>query len=271
MSYITKERSLIRGEPVELYYFKRGNDYWAYNSSDIPITHAARIYEPALIRRGDRELTSNSLKSLLKIEVDRTNKFAIAFVFTPVEHVTELTVYRGHRILESNGAFDFVEYWKGYVYTVKFLPQIVNIIASPKTNSLKRSGLMRKFQRSCGYPIYSTRCALLKANYLRSGTIISIDGTKIEATIFGTESNMWFRGGLFEADNQNRTITWHEGNYIRVTHKISSLEVGMSFNAYAGCDHSGSACYNKFNNKINYGGQEFIPNKNPFVGDSVAL
>ena len=270
MSYTTKEQSLIRGEPVELYRFKRGTEYWTYNSSDIFITYAGKIYEPVLIRRGDIELTSNSLKNLLKIEVDRANKFAIAFISTPVEHTTELVIYRGHRDLESNGIFDFVEYWKGYIYVVKFLPKIVNIIASPKTNSLKRSGLMRKFQRSCGYQVYSTRCGLLKSNYVRSGTIISIDGTKIEATIFGTEVDDWFKGGLFEADNQSRMIVWHEGNYIRIDHRIYSLEIGMSFNAYAGCDHSASACHNK-NNKINYGGQEFIPNKNPFVGDSVAI
>lgn len=271
MSYTTKERSLIRGEPVELYRFKRGGQYWTYNSSDIVITYTGKIYEPALIRRGDIELTSNSLKNLLKIEVDRANKFAVAFISIPVEHTTELVIYRGHRDLESNGIFDFVEYWKGYIYVVKFLPKVVNIIASPKTNSLKRSGLMRKFQRSCGYQIYSTRCTLLKADYLRSGTIISIDGTKIEATIFSTEANDWFKGGLFEADNKSRMIVWHEGNYIRTDHIIHSLEVGMPFDAFAGCLHSGSVCHNKFGNKINYGGQEFIPNKNPFVGDSVAI
>lgn len=269
MSYTKKEQSLIRGEPVELYRFKRGGEYWTYNSSDIAITYAAKIYEPELIRRGDIELTSNSLKNLLKIEVDRANKFAVAFLYTPVEHITELVIYRGHRALESDGTFDFVEYWKGCVHVVRFLPKTVNIIASPKTNSLKRSGLMRKFQRTCGYQIYTTRCTLLKSNYIRLGTIISIDGTKIEATIFGTEIDGWFVGGLFEADSQTRMITWHEGNFIRLTHKIMSLEAGMSLDACAGCPHSASACHNKFNNKINYGGQEFIPNKNPFVGDSV--
>lgn len=271
MSYTEKEQSLICGEPVELYRFKRGNIYWTYNSSDISITYAGKIYEPVLIRRGDIELTSNSLKNLLKIELDRTNKFAIDFISIPVEHITELVIYRGHRKQFLNSSFDFVEYWKGYIYAVKFLPKTVEIIASPKTNSLKRSGLMRKFQRSCSYQIYSSRCTVLKTNWNRDGEIISIDGTKIEATIFGIEENGWFTGGLFEADNQNRMIIWHEGNFIRIAHRIFSLEVGMSFNAYAGCDHSTSACKNKFNNKINYGGQEFIPNKNPFVGDSIIV
>lgn len=266
MSYNEKEQSLIRGEPVELYRFNRGNEYWTYNSSSLPITYAGRIYEPSLIHRGDIELTPNSLKNLVKIKVDRANTFAVDFISTPVEHITALVIYRGH----GNGSFDFVEYWKGFVYVVKFLPKIVSIVASPKTNSLKRSGLMRKFQRSCSYQLYSVRCTLLKADYKRSGTIVSIDGTKIEATIFGTESNGWFTSGIFEANNRSQMIVWHEGNFIRLAHRIYSLEVGMSLDVYAGCDHSASACKDDFANKINFGGQEFIPNKNPFVGDSVA-
>ncbi|GAI83645.1 unnamed protein product, partial [marine sediment metagenome] len=222
MSYTAQEKSLICGEPVELYRFKRGNEYWTYNSSDISITYAGKIYQPVLIRRGNIELTSNSLKNLLKIKVDRTNEFAVAFISTPVENITELVVYRGH----GNGSLDFVEYWKGYVYAVKFLPKTVEIIASPKTNSLKRSGLMRKFQRTCGYQVFSTRCTLLRADYISYGTIISVAGTKIEATIFGTEVDGWFTGGLFEADNKSQMVIWHEGDFIRLAHRIFSLEVG---------------------------------------------
>jgi len=113
MSYNEKEQSLICGEPVELYRFKRGNEYWFYSSSDIPITYMGHIYEPDVIRRGDIELTSNSLKNLLKIEVAHTNKFTTTFISTPVAYISELIIYRGHRNLESNGVFDFVEYWKG--------------------------------------------------------------------------------------------------------------------------------------------------------------
>jgi len=266
MDYFERERSLVWGEPIELYRFRRGFEYWTYNNTARAITYETRIYEPVLISGGDIELTTNSLKNLLRIKVDRENPFAISFISTPVEHITELVIFRGQGGESSN----FVEYWKGYVYAVEFLPKIVEIIASPKTNSLKRSGLMRKYQRSCGYQIYSRRCTLLKTNYEKSGTIISIEGTKIEATIFGTEANNWFTGGLFEADNRSQMVIWHEGNFVRIAHRIVSLEVGMSFKVYAGCDHSSSTCKDKFGNKINYGGQEFIPDKNPFVGDSVA-
>ena len=266
MSYTEREKSLVRGEPVELYCFKRGATYWTYNSSDRNITYAGKIYQPVLIQRGEIELTANSLKNLVKIKVDRTNVFAVAFISTPVENITELTIYRGH----GSEAANFVEYWKGYVYGVKFLPQIVEIIVSPKTNSLKRSGLMRKFQRSCGYQVYSMRCSLLRTDYIFYGTIISIVGTKIEAAVFGTKANGWFASGIFEANNRSQMVVWHEGNFIRLAHRIFSLEVGMSLSVYAGCDHSAVICKDKFSNKINYGGQEFIPDKNPFVGDSVA-
>lgn len=268
MGYVEKEQSLISGEPIELYRFKKGDQFWTFNDSNVSIIYNGKIYDPALIRRGDIELTSNCLKNLLKIEVDKTNKFAVNFISTPIEGITELTIYRGHGVDPAN----FIAYWKGSVFSVQFKPKIVIIVASPKTNSLKRSGLMRKYQRSCSYVLYSTRCTMVKANYKREGTIISIDGTKIEAIIFGTEVNGWFINGLFEIDSRSRMIVWHEGNYIRLMNKIQGLKIGDSFDAYAGCNSSATMCQSaKFNNKINYGGQEFIPDKNPFVGDPISI
>jgi len=114
------------------------------------------------------------------------------------------------------------------------------------------------------------RCSLLRTDYIFYGTIISIVGTKIEAAVFGTEANGGFASGIFEANNRSQMVVWHEGNFIRLAHIIFSLEVGMPLSVYAGCDHSAATCKDKFSNKINYGGQEFIPDKNPFVGDSVA-
>jgi hypothetical protein len=117
--------------------------------------------------------------------------------------------------------------------------------------------------------LYSTRCTILKSNYIRSGTVYSVDGRDISATIFGTEVDGWFTGGTFEAGEYSRLIVYHVGTAIKIAHSIRELELNDSFNAYPGCDHSPNHCLNKFSNKINYGGQEHIPSKNPFTGDSI--
>ena len=43
----------------------------------------------------------------------------------------------------------------------------------------------------------------------------------------------------------------------------------IEFVAYAGCSHLVAECINKFSNGINYGGQEYLPTKNPYVGDPI--
>lgn len=269
MTYTSKEQSLASGEPIELYSFRKGTTYWTYNSNNgVNVTYGGKTYEGVVIRRGDIELSLNSLKNLVKVEVDRSNAFAVNYIFAPLDDVIEAIIYRGH-----DG--DYVTYWKGYVYAVGFNSKTAIITLSPKSNSLKRSGLMRKFSRRCNYPLYSIRCTMLKSNYKVTGTIDSISGKEIVATEIGTKADDWLLGGIFESGDFSRMINYHNQSEekIKIAHSIPNLAVGDSFNVYAGCDHCASTCKNKFSipstNKLNYGGQEFLPNKNPFSGDSI--
>jgi len=43
----------------------------------------------------------------------------------------------------------------------------------------------------------------------------------------------------------------------------------IEFVAYAGCSHAVGMCLNKFNNIINFGGQRYLPTKNPYTGDPI--
>ena len=269
MSYLSKEQSSASGEPIELYSFRKGTTYWTYTSSGIDIVYGGRTYvskDP--IRHSDIELSLNSLKNLVKVEVDRSNAFAANYIFAPLDGVVEVIIYRGH-----DG--DYVTYWKGYVYAVGFNSKTAVITLSPKSNSLKRSGLTRKFSRRCNYPLYSTRCTQLKSNYKVTGVISSVTGKEVVATILGTKTDNWFLGGMFESGDYTRMINYHNQSEqkIKIIHSITGLAAGDSFNAFAGCDHTAATCKTKFSipstNKLNYGGQEFLPNKNPFSGDSI--
>ena len=282
MGYTEKEQSLISGEPVELYAFNKDDQFWTYTCGNIPITFQGRLYEPVLIRRGDIEQGTNFQKTLVQIEVDRTNKFAINYIPAPIEGIVQLTIYRGHGIDPAN----FVMYWRGFVFLVKFKSKFITIVVSPKTSSLKRTGLMRRYQRLCGLPIYTTRCGLSKLKYRISGTISNINGTEITAPIFGSTPGSyqdWLTGGIFELTDYSysQMIVYHSksNSKIIIAHRIRSLEVRDEFYACAGCNHAAITCQEKFEtdvnptlgNKLNYGGQEFIPDKNPFMGDGIAI
>lgn len=266
-NYLSDEQSAIYGQPVELYLFNRDNiEYWSYTSSDSIIVFNGRSYIPVLIRRGDIALDLNSLKTRIEIETDLSNPFARNFIDEPLEGKISLTIYRRH--LNS-----FITYWKGYVQGVKFKSKTAVILSGLKNASLKRSGLMRKYQRNCGLPLYSIWCGILKTNslYYIDGTINSVDGRTIDATIFGTKVTDWLLGGILKTDDGSclQKIVYHVGNEIKIARAVSALKAGDTFRAWAGCDHLKSTCDTKFENKLNYGGQPHLPDKNPFAGDAV--
>ncbi len=262
MAYLVDEQSSISGQPIELYCFNRRDSFWTQTSANIVVVYDGKTYAPTLIRRGDIEASINTLKNLLDIEVDRTNDFAINYIYAPVDGIVTLTIYRGH-------AGSYVPYWKGTVLNVKFKSKTATITAGPKTNSLRRTGLMRKFGRRCGLPLYSSLCTVLKASNKVEGNVSTVSGVDVNSSAFGVKTDDWFVGGPFESGDETRMIVYHVGNDIKLASSIRPLKVGDAFQAFAGCNHTSVICKHKFDNKLNYGGQEFIPDKNPFVGDPI--
>ena len=268
--YTGDERSLTNAGPEELYLFNEADtNYWAFTSSDSDILFDGRTYQAVLIKRGNINLNANSLKTQLELETAIDNSFAVNYRNGPIERPVQLTIYRRHNYSPT----DFITYWNGFVRAVKFNPKRASIIAGLRTTSLKRLGLMLKYQRTCGLALYSTRCGISKADsdFFVTGSVLTINGVTITATEFGTEADGWFLGGSFRTNDfsMNQKIVFHGGTTIRVSRAVSSLEVGDSFTARAGCDWSRATCRNKFANELNYGGFPHLPDKNPFEGDAI--
>jgi len=266
-NYLNNEQSQQDGQPIELYLFNRADiEYWSYTSSDLNIYYNGKNYEAVLIKRSNIRLNSNALKTSIEIEVNLSNPFVQNFISEPIEGIIQLIIYRQH-------FNSYVTYWKGYVGGVAFKGKTVVIFVGLKTSSLKRLGLMRKYQRNCGLPLYSKWCTISKDNtsYKVSGIINSVNGVTIDATVFGTKPNGWFLGGIFKTNNGNclQRIAYHNETIIKIARPVSALTALDTFVAWAGCDHLKATCKTKFFNKLNYGGQPYIPDKNPFIGDPI--
>jgi uncharacterized phage protein (TIGR02218 family) len=265
-NYLNLEQSIQDGNPIELYRFSKGATIWNYTSTDFIISYLGENYTPEALRRGDIRLDVNTLKTNLEIEVPLTNPLARLFIPEPVEGVIQLTIYRYHNS-------SFVTYWKGYLRGVKFKTNTAILILGLKTTSLKRFGLMRKYTRNCGIPLYSPLCMILKtdSNFYVDGTVNSVSDTTVDATIFSTKTDGWFLGGIFKTDSDSvlQKIVYHSGTEIRISRSVLALAAGDTFRAWAGCDHLKGTCKTKFSNKLNFGGQPYLPDKNPFVGDPI--
>lgn len=109
------------------------------------------------------------------------------------------------------------------------------------------------------------------SDFFVTGSVLTVDGNSITATALGTETDNWLLGGVFETDDSSviQKITFHKGTTIKIARAVSALAVGDSFTARAGCDWARTTCRTKFSNELNYGGQPYLPDKNPFSGDAI--
>ena len=262
MSYESVEASINSGKPIELYDFSFGVDHWRYTSSPEAVTYLTNEYQPEMIERSDLEITDNAFKNELEIKINRNNLLFYTFIHAPVEGILSLTIYRGHDP-------DYVTFWAGVVSQVNFNTDEITITATPRTSSLLRTGLRRKYQKLCNHPLYKAGCSVNRESYKITGTIATISGFTIVSAVFATKADGWFNAGEIIVGDAERLITTHVGSTITISRGIYGAVAGNSFTAYAGCDHSMDICRTKFDNLINYGGQPWIPTKNPFSGDAI--
>lgn len=262
MAFEDKETSLIESRPDELYLFVKGATYYAQNSGTQDVSWGGRTWLSKLIRRSSKRISTNSLKSTMTLVTSLSNEFVLPYIFAAPDAVVSFTLYRGQ-------SMDYVPYWRGFVAEVNFRPDVVEIYCSPMTSRLKRSGLMRKFSRSCGLPVYTSRCGLVTGSHQVNGTIDSASGLTVTSTIFGTKADQYFRGGWIEANGYSRMVVDHQGNDVLLNSPIPSLAAGMAVLGQMGCPHSKSFC-NSVGNGINFGGHAWLPHKNPFTGDALA-
>lgn len=307
MSYWAIEESAKEGNPIELYHFQAQGVSWRYTSADKHIYMAGHgqdesppsenyydiyfdenVYVSVPITRNDIDQTNDISKSDLEVTVARNNPLAGLFILNAPETVTSLTIYRGHKLVGSADvspefspeyspgdefvpdrfeSTDFITVWKGRVVTVSFAGDEAKFNCESVFTSLKRYGLLAKYQYICRHPLYSAgRCNVSKESYLHTGEIGEIDGLLLAIHGVDGQPNGWYVGGYIQIGQfVHRHIVGHEGNVVKINKPLSpDIEVGMSANIYAGCDHSLATCRDKFDNLLNFGGFPFIPLINPF-------
>lgn len=264
MAYIDDEISLQNSQPIELHLFQSATTSWAYHSSNIGTTidYSGYSFAGETIKCSARSISSNSLKNQLTVSIALSNDFVAPYKIAPIEELIRYTLYRGQ-------SGDYVQQWKGKVAKINFKRNVAEILVVPGTQELKRSGLTKRFSIQCILPLYSSKCTVDYSLYSITGTISTVSGLTVTATEFASKADNYFRGGVLIANGRERMIDYHVGNTVMLYSVLPGLVPGMSFEARRGCPHTDSACYTDFNNHLNFGGQPYIPTKNPFVGDAI--
>lgn len=261
-TYQDYEDSAALGKPIELYdIYNSDGTHWRYHTGAIGdvITYNGNDYESGIVERSEIVLGSDFTDdNTITLKFTKGDLFAEQFISSPIDSRVFLMAYRQH---EAN----YVTIYRGYLVLVTFDEKgIPEGKFESIMNSTQRMGHRRRCSRLCNHALYEGGCGLNQESYKVTGTITNISGNIITSSEFATKADGWFVGGKIVVGTAWRLMIAHSTNTITINRAFIDTSVSDTFTAYAGCIHTPSICTSKFSNKINFGGNEFIPLDNPF-------
>lgn len=273
------ETSVERGQPVELYKFIYGDaptSFYAYTSAEQPIDLGGETYFPLPAVSHDKiKATSKFTETELRIQIPRSAEIASLFQGYPPGRVVSLIIRQGHvPNSDDPGAWatgeNFPVAWTGRVLEVLPDNMVHTFVCESSGVGLKRPGLRRNYQWPCPLVLYGARCAADKAAAKTTQVVQSIAGNKVTlpAGWMGTHVAGDYVGGLAEwttpDGTEARTVLRVETD---VTIVLAGPPIGLSatdsIDVFLGCPHTLDGCETLHNNIVNYGGQPWIPTRNP--------
>lgn len=273
MAFANFEESRFEGTPKTLYHFQYGEEadsYYAYTDNEEDITFGGKVYVATPITRGNIVSQGNLDKSTMEVTAPRDIEVAGLFtLWVPSSPVT-LTIRQGHLDDPDN---EWPVCWAGLVLGSTRVDSDVKFTCEPASSSMRRPGLREFYGTSCPHVVYEENsCRANKAARTRAGqTVNALSGFNVtlESGWQGAFENRVFRNGWIEWVKDGRRhirsiLSVTSGGVIKIKGAISGLlEVGDTVDVVAGCNHQRTDCLTLHENIHNYGGQDWIPYKNP--------
>lgn len=264
MSYTTTDTSRQNGRPVELFKFTDGTTSWHYCTGDVPTYYNDDEYIPATISRTATESSQEFGKSKLTIRMPHNMALAQFLAGGYPNGPITVTLFRVHL-----GDDEFITHWRGRILSTSWRDIEASILCEPVFTSLQRAGLRAVYQRQCRHALYGSGCGASKASFKIDGVVDTAIENQVFSLAAGAQADNYFTGGMIKALGASRLIVAHTGNSMTLISPIPGLFGGTPLELYPGCDHTLETCSAKFSNSLNYGGQPWLPTKNPFSGDAI--
>jgi uncharacterized phage protein (TIGR02218 family) len=252
---------------IEFYKIVEGSTEWYLTSSDTAITYNGDIYIPTAIGRTEVENKNELAKANVDLSLNIDHELSQRHLGSIIDNDVSLTIFSS-----ENG--DVYVIWKGRLAAVKPEGAKMKLVFESLYTSLRRPGLLDRFQRNCRHTLYGRGCNLDKNDFEESSTATAVAGAVVTCPAAASFADGTFIGGMLKSpDGTFRFIVNHVGNQITLVRPIDSLSEAVSVGIqnvklYPGCDRTRQMCNSRFNNLANNGSFAFIPTRNPFNGSS---
>ncbi len=291
MSFAEIELSRDKGSPVELYLFLYRSSapfrYFAYTDAEQPITifdetiEENITYQPIAIDRDTIKASGRLDKQALEVRTPQSVGLADLFRFFPPSETVNLFIRQGHA---DDAVSQFLVCWSGRVLNFKVQGAEAIYSCEPIATSLRRAGLRRNYQYGCPHALYGAQCKANKAAASTDVVVLGVNRAVVTLSSSWSSRKSKYVNGMAEwttADGlvERRSILrCNSDGTVVLDGRAAGLTAGMTVTMILGCDHTvtdcggivlsgGTATYdatkNLHDNIQNYGGQPWIPTKNP--------
>lgn len=256
----------------EFYDFARGAQHWRYTTDAAAVVYAGQTYAPqAGMKRSAIVLTQELEKAALQITVPWDFPLLDIYRPTPPSQRVTVTVYR-----LAKGATTATIAWTGVVTDIDDPDENTSIVnCAGGLSELTTQGLQRKAQKTCPLTVFSSgrgQCNKDQASVRVDGIVTGGSGTAVQASEWAAKPDGWFNGGFIRWSiglaTEMRFVVSHVGDTLNLL-TPAVIPVGQSVAALPGCDHTILGGCTKLANVPNFGGQPYLPLKNPMGGDPI--
>jgi uncharacterized phage protein (TIGR02218 family) len=274
MSFGSQEESRQLGEPVNLYQFRYGpgaNDVFCYADCEEEVVFNGLTFIPTPIDRDNITSKTSLDKAELEIRTLQDTQLANLFRYYPPSEVVTLVIFQGHN---QDISQQWLAAWSGRVLGFKIDGNMAHYTCLPVSTSMQRPGLRRHYQYGCPHLLYGQgagRCNANKAAATITRTVSALFSNAIELpNSWETDSarKLKYANGMIEWTGGGRTerrtiLDIQSDNRLLLSGPVRNLTVGATVSISLGCNHKMDDCASLHNNIVNFGGQPYIPLKNP--------
>tara|TARA_R110000803_G_scaffold20201_5_gene52222 strand:- start:387 stop:1214 length:828 start_codon:yes stop_codon:yes gene_type:complete len=266
--------SVEDSQPLEIYEVTLSGTVYRWTSDESTVTVGANDFDPEPISRNAVEQGAGAESRNLILTVPSDNEFAAQYVSIVPGVAATLNVYRLQR--QESPAFNTQALvFSGEVIDVKFTQDGLNadLVVRGIEGVLNENIPRKTYMSLCNHVLYDNGCGADPALFNVSGTVSGVVGNVITLVGASAKTNGYFNGGYvsrLSGTPDFRMITDHTGDELTVLLPFAETVVGLSLQAFAGCDHKiDGLCSTRFDNVIEFDGYAFVPNRNPFDGIEV--
>lgn len=273
MTYATPENSTDDGAPYFLYLFNNGVTKHRFtNDADTKLADPEETGTPqkwykSSIAHTEIEQTGNIERNSVDITFPLSDAYARTLL-KPASEVTTVAIWRGHHT-DPDGELEV--FWKGRIVDTTDSKLNIKVTVELASTSMRRPGCRARYMRTCRHALYFSGCNLNLDDWKIPATVSAAAGLVLTIAAAAAQPNDYYKAGLVIFDGLYGWIGSHVGSTITLIGEIEGLadKVAAAGSAAVeiapGCDLStGPNGCAKFDNFLNFGGFEFLPDSNPF-------